>query len=128
MKKSEILGDLYDVGKTKALGYLPLETIREYGDSIENILDYANKNYLKSVLLNYPEECDILSGALYLFDEAMLLKFLHKYTNVLKQANVPCSNCLAYKYIAEVFVDNRYYPEAYKVIGLTFNDGRFNEG
>lgn len=122
----ELLDDLYNVGKIKSLGYLPLDTLTEMcNKSIQDMIDYANKNKLNWLIYDY-EDCFIVGGAIYMYDETMLMNILQKYSEALISAAIPCDSCIAYiNYIAKNTVLQSKYPEAYSVIGLTFSDERF---
>jgi hypothetical protein len=72
-------------------------------------------------------ECDIGSGAIYLFDEKWLSEILSKNSKILENAKVPHDNIKKYiMYISNNTVYKDVYPEAYVVIGKTFNDPRFS--
>lgn len=119
------MNDLYDVGKTKSLGYLPIQTIERKGNSVEALMIYAEQNSIKTILLP-SNECDIGSGALYFYDSEMLLSLLHENSDVLSRAGVPCNDEVEYiRWISNHTVFEEAYPEAYRAIGITFNDRRF---
>lgn len=119
-----IYSDLLLVGKEKSLGYLPLSTIKEYGRSIEYFQRYAKRNKLKSLLI---QECNIGSGALYIYDENMLLNILKSNAKTLRKAKIP-TKCIDFvKYISTNSVCFKTCPEAFIVIGKTFNDYRFKD-
>lgn len=120
------LQDLYNVGKTKSLGYLPLESIADCHSTVAHFVEYAAENNLKTLLFR-PGECHIVSGALYLYSEDMLNKILGKYPGVLSQAQIPHDSVNYVRRIARESVMESDYPNAYRVIGLTFNDKRFAE-
>lgn len=124
----EILNDLYNVGKTKSLGYLPIETITKYNKAVSDFVTYSNNNNLSILKLSYPDECRVSGGALYMYHENMLSDILKKYTTILSNASVPHSNNIEYiRYISKNIVHIETYPDAYRVIGLTFNDKRFSD-
>ncbi|MFF2532438.1 hypothetical protein ACFVS2_26585 [Brevibacillus sp. NPDC058079] len=125
----ELINDLYEVGKSKSLGYLPKRTITDEvfcNLTISTVLDYAKENKISYLELKFPEECDIYSGAIFFYHESMLLDILRKNKDCLEKAGVPHDNCLEYiRYISKHTVYHEQYPKAYRVIGLTFNDPRF---
>lgn len=122
----ELLSHLYDVGRSKSLGYLPLSTLTEVCDtSIQTIIDYAKAKNLEHRIYTQ-EECDIGSGAIFVYDERMLLGILQSNKETLAQAKIPTDNVMDYiHYINKVPVLEEKYPLAYRVIGKTFNDPRF---
>lgn len=126
LMEKQLLDDLYNVGKKKSLGYLPVETLTEMcNKSILDMVDYANKNELKWIIFDY-KDCVIGGGAIYMYDETMLNKILKEYSSVLTNSGVPCDSCDNYiNYISKHIVSERKYPEAHRVIGLTFNDIRY---
>ena len=128
MKKTveELLNDLYDVGKKKALGYLPINTLIDHcNKTVEEMLEFASKNGINTKIFG---TCNIMTGAIYFYDEKMLSNMLKQYNGILKSAGVPCDDCLEYiDYITDYTVYCEKYPEAYRVIGLTFNDSRFTK-
>ena len=113
--------DLLNVGKTKALGYLPIKTIKSYGDenSVNDLVIWAKKNNIKSKLFTTG---NVASGALYFWDESKLKKILNKYKSVLKDAGVPIKPYDYVNHIHHNLVPEQQYPMAYKVVGHTFND------
>ncbi|WPS85663.1 hypothetical protein SMD22_01000 (plasmid) [Brevibacillus halotolerans] len=124
-----IINDLYLVGKSKSLGYLPISTITSEdlcNLSVSEVLDFAKENNLPHLQLKYPEECNVYSGAIFFYDENMLLDILHKNKDCLEKAGVPHDSCERYiRYIAKFLVDSDDHQIAYRVIGKTFNDPRF---
>lgn len=119
-----LLSDLYNVGKVKSVGYLPLTTLtKTCSTPISAIIDYANNNNLKVIVLHW---CRVKSGAIYLYSEDMLTELLRKQSYVLNSANIPCNNSLKFiKYIAKKAVSAAKYPLAFAVIAKCFNDKRF---
>ena len=117
------LDDLYEVGKTKSLGYLPISTIIDYGKTVDELLDYATGN-VKSLILS-ANDCDIKSGALYFYDPPMLNDILQENQEILKKAGVPTEPIAYINYISNFNVNSNSNPEAFRIIGLTFNDARF---
>lgn len=122
----ELLSDLYGVGITKSLGYLPLDTLTEIcKTSIQDIINYSNKNKF-GYLIYTQEECGIGSGAIFVYDEVMLMDILQVNKKMLTKAKVPTGKAIDYiEYLNKVHVAEEKYPLAYKVIGQTFNDYRF---
>lgn len=121
----EIFNDLFNVGKTKSLGYLPLSTIIDYGKTIEELIEYAKINELNYILLNQNESMTA-SGALYLYDKKMLSKITFEFSEILINAEVPINDLdEMIIYLENNTVDARVNPLAYIVIGKMFNDKRF---
>jgi hypothetical protein len=125
MVVADIFKDLTDVGTKKAMGYLPLNTIVEYGGDIKKLIEWATSFHYNYVVLN-ENECDVRSGALYIWDDKMLTRILEKYETILLKANILITPSYEYvNYIIRRTVSYDNFPLAYIVIGLTFNDSRF---
>lgn len=116
--------DLINVGKEKPLGYLPISTIEKYGKNINYFKKYAKENNLGFKIIN---DCNIWSGALYLYDKKSLKDTLNKYKHILKEASIPYTNIKFIDYISNNSVRYDIQPDAFIVIGLTFNDERFRK-
>jgi len=123
--KTDLFGDLLDVGKKKALGYLPLGSIRTYGGKTaeKDLINWAKEQGLKyKKILGGTTHI----GALYIWDEDMLMNILKKYEDVLEEAGVPTNDTEDYvDFIEHNYVIESEYPEAYRAVGKTFNDKRF---
>ena len=123
----DFMSDLYNVGKTKAVGYLPIPNINKYGnDTVENVIEWCKLNNLKYKIFT-EKEGSTWGGALYVYDYNMLEKILEKHYNILQSANVPLNPDKYVDYIETNIVNNDLFPQAYKIIGLTFNDKRFRD-
>ncbi len=117
---------LLGVGTKKALGYLPLSSIDHYGGATAqtDLLHWAFDNHLEARIYCGGHTG---SGALYMWSTQMLGNLLYKYRKILLAADIPIV-CKDYvKYIEHNIVDSKKYPDAYIVVGLTFNDSRFSE-
>ncbi len=120
----DIFSSLLDVGTKKAVGYLPLETIYKHGGDIGELTRWA---YDKALRVEMFALGTTASGALYMWDQKMLSELLHKHREVLIDAGIPLDT---YEYCKDIEHNTYYsekYPEAYRIIGLTFNDERFRE-
>ena len=122
--KASIFKDLTDVGTKKAMGYLPLSTIVEYGGDILAIINRVKTSHCNYIIAD-EDECHVASGALYVWDDRMLTEILKKYETILLRANIPITPYEYANYIMRKTVLYDYFPLAYIVIGLTFNDSRF---
>jgi hypothetical protein len=116
--------DLLDVGKTKALGYLPISSIEEIGDkeAEDDLITWAEENNFKHKTIHGG---DVYFGALYIWDEQMLQNLLNKHKNILEKAGIPTNTDDYVDYIEHETVDQNKYPVAYRIVGITFNDKRF---
>ncbi|SRR3989344_2087035 len=87
--KGRHLSDLLDVGPEKPLGYLPLDTIRNYChvDPAE-VAKYLQQRGLET--REWAQSfCNVGSGALYVYDRASLQNLLNQKSKVLVEANWP---------------------------------------
>jgi len=122
-----IFSDLLYVGTKKALGWLPLSTIKMYGGeyAIKELIDWAIEN-------KYQYKCaseirsNVASGALFIWDEVMLGEILYKYKNILTKANIPIIPEDYVEYTMNNTIFSQLNLPAYIVIGFTFNDKRFS--
>ena len=120
----DIFGNLLDVGTRKAVGYLPLSTIKEYGGEHIHVefIYWADEKGLDFSTIKTGHTG---SGAFYVWDEKMLQEILTKHKKVLKKAKIPTTTQKYIHFIEHNTVFDNKFPEAYKVIGLTFADKRF---
>ena len=121
---AKIFKDLTDVGINKAMGYLPLNTIVQYGSDVQIFIDWANASNLHFELAS-ENKSKVWSGALFIWDDKMLTEILEKYKTILMEAKIPTTPNEYVNHIIRktVFYDN--FPLAFIVIGFTFNDSRF---
>lgn len=118
-----LLDDIELVGEKKLLGYLPLSTIRDICHEDPHVLQSrAEAKGLKTLLLK-SGECDIASGALYVYDPVKLQEFLLIPQNkaILEQNGWPVA--------VDGFVNNVVRVLAkdealYDLIALAFSDKR----
>ena len=127
MYEQDLMLDLYNVGKTKAVGYLPINTIVNIcGVQIEQLLYYAKCNNIKSVVFKLPFSSLVNGGSVFFYNEQAVTSLLRQYRPILKQARIPHDSSLKFvKYIAKHSVPEYKYPEAFRVIGIAFGDTRF---
>lgn len=122
----ELLEDLYQVGKTKSVGYLPLEELIDFcGVSIDEMAAFAKKNHLHYRVFE-EGEASVATGAIFLYDTNKLAPILSRYQEALKIAGVPYENPHDFiRYIAKYRVDHQKHPAAYEAVAKSFNDNRF---
>lgn len=116
------LQDLYRVGKSKPVGYLPLSTIREASNEKE-LIKWATQVKLSHQLF-YGHQCNIGSGALFIYDRGELQDFLICYSMTLLGAGVPTDPDSYITYIAKNHVMDK---KAFRIVGLSFADRRFRK-
>lgn len=117
-----MLDDLYNVGKSKMLGYLPLRTLTDIcKKNIDELKqELTEKGLFVQIFL--PEECNIFSGAMYVADLNQLQRFLstHNQKNILDSEDWPDNPKLFINYVARVNAE--YETELYFLIAMTFNN------
>lgn len=122
-----IFSDLLYVGTKKALGWLPLSTIKMYGGeyAIKELIDWAIENKYQYKCAD--EVCSqVASGALFIWDKVMLGEILYKYKNILTKANIPIIPEDYVYYTMNHIIFSQLNLPAYIIIGFTFNDKRFS--
>ncbi|MFA5366672.1 MAG: hypothetical protein WC333_02210 [Dehalococcoidia bacterium] len=66
------------------------------------------------------------SGALYVWDEEMLMNIITHFKDVLTEAKVPVNSTDEFvDYIEHNNISSNIFPLAYEAIGICFNDERF---
>jgi len=83
-EKEKILQSLTRVGDSKAIGYLPLYTIRDFLEMTAQELSEQARHRGLDALCFEEDRCLIKSGALYLYDRDRLNKILAASTHILK--------------------------------------------
>ncbi len=115
---------LFEVGETKALGYLDLETIRENGHEPEALAQELRQRGLRTMFVEpSPDRFDF--GALYVYDERALGELLAKHVDILRDAGWPEDVETFVDRVANVSADPRGEMDLYRLIGVAFNDQRF---
>lgn len=116
--------DIKNVGKSKALGYYPLNFLKKDGFGVDEVIDYADNNGLKHIVFNKSIKSSI-GGAVYIYSPIMLKKQIQDNKIVLEKAGIPTDSCENFiYYISDNFVNDR---AAYGIIGRMYNDKRFRD-
>lgn len=88
-EKQEILNDLRLVGENKALGYLPISTIKKYSDiDLNKIKEELESKGMVVIELN-EEESNVTGGALYAYDRDSLKHILESGKSILEKNKWP---------------------------------------
>ncbi|AMJ60499.1 hypothetical protein [Bosea sp. PAMC 26642] len=91
-QRADILESLAQVGRDKAIGYLPMPTVlkilRLTIPAVER--EFANSD--RSVLALSPDECCINGGAVYVFDQQALAALLRASDALLASLGWPTDN------------------------------------
>ena len=120
---STYLDDLRLVGTTKLMGYLPLGTITDLCHANPQALITEAAVRGLSARMFTTGQCDIASGALYIFDAKQLDEFLSAPRNVkvLHRNKWPTE---AHAFVHKVATEFAQTPELYDLVALCFNDPR----
>jgi hypothetical protein len=111
--------DLENVGSEKPIGYLPLDTIVEYGSSIVNEQKKAREKGQKTLLLD-KKETDIAGGVMYVYDDTVLGKRLAENKELLTQNNFPTTPEEFIKHLGSNTVETK--TKMFDFIADCFND------
>jgi len=119
-ERDQILQSLYGVGPKKAIGYLPLYTLREFLQiDPREMADQVALRGLTTAIFNV-EQCRIKSGAIYFYDRDELQKLLNSSAGSLTQCGLPIDPDHFLKEIAATW----YEPEhpVYPIISAAFGE------
>ncbi len=119
------MADLFNVGKTKMVGYLPISTIEKYSkmpfnDALYCLNRHCLKNYLVLLLI---QGGSTDSGAVYVWDEQVLKAFITDNKITFDQYKIFKPADFIFK-IEKAFYESEH-PKLYKLIGQAFSDKRF---
>lgn len=121
--ESKFMDDLWLVGKSKCLGYLPIHTIESAGYSVAQVCDWAEAEGLRYKAFS-PNECNIMSGALFVYHRSQLQKLIDANRMVLIKGGWPD---LAAGFVGFVASTQAEDEALYELVGIAFNDPRFKE-
>lgn len=117
-----IFDDLYGVGPEKPMGYLPINTIRRYGQLPESVAEVSERRGLSTLQID--DDYNVPGGSLYVYDELALAHFLEQHADVLARYEWPSGSGDFVERVAFEMVDRLSQPDLYRVIALAFRDPR----
>jgi hypothetical protein len=117
------LNDLFWVGPSKPLGYLPISTIKDEGKSVRDIMEWAGNVGIRCVAFT-EFESRVSSGAVYVWHESALQALLDSNRDILTRTEWPI---IANDFVSQVVTENARDPALYELIGVAFNDFRFRD-
>lgn len=120
MAKHDPLNDLWQVGWSKPIGYLPLRAIESSGSSATHLADWAEKNDLKHAVLT-EDDGHVVSGAVYVWHEGAVQRLLDLNPNILTQSGWPTQ---ADAFVKTVATRTAEGEEIYDLVGAMFDDLR----
>ncbi len=115
------LTDLRDVGPSKPLGYLPVETIEARGGIVADVTTRLHERGLWARALHHGV---VVGGALYASDLGALQKLLDGHKGVLRDVRWPLDAERFIKYVATVQVADEA-SALYSLIAIAFRDDRY---
>ena len=121
MKKSYI-NDLYNVGKDKYLGYLPIATIISSGYTVSDVERFVKGSSLR--MLELHTDCWVFSGAIYVWHEEKLQSFMDSHREYL--GGLPTDAEGFVREIAKNTYPVRKYPIIYMFIAECYNNAVYN--
>ncbi len=102
---SYVLESLTLVGAGKAIGYLPLRTIRQVlGLKVEDVVADARARGLQAIAFG-PRDCCIKTGALYLYDPSALEHLLRTSSVTLERSGFPVDTEMFVRTIARDWLE-----------------------
>lgn len=116
-EKERLLRDLFGVGPTKPLGYLPLSTIRRCDRSVEDVASCLISRGLYT--LENPFGI-VGTGALYAAHGPSLLALLERSVGMLQGAGWPTTVPGFVQRVSEQWVDEKESPALYELVGRAF--------
>jgi len=131
------LQDIFRVGPSKPLGYLPVPAIKNANCNPTKLKVWVAKQHLKSLLLSGStlwlhdetvieskgQDCDIF----HVYDEESLYEFLFRYKFVLRPVGIPITPREYVEHIHSHVYNWHPFAKVNVVIGKSFADPRFNE-
>jgi hypothetical protein len=119
-KRKTLLRSLTEVGSTKPVGYLPLQTIKDFVKlSPGTIAADATKRGLVAAQYG-PDTCCIKSGALYVYDREALASLLQAQADAVSVAGLPHDPDRFVAHIAAVWYAEEH--PAHRIIANAFGD------
>lgn len=116
-----LLTDLRNVGPSKPLGYLPIETIEARGAVVADVTTRLQERGLWAQVLRHGI---VVGDALYAGDLSALQKLLDGHKGVLRDAHWPLDAARFIKYVATVQVADES-SALYRLIAIAFRDNRY---
>lgn len=122
-----VMNDLYDVGPTKPLGYLPILTLARLGEHPDAVTKFSRERGLSTFYLEPPDDPNKLTqdlGELYVYDEAALQHLLQQNTQLLEKHGWPVLPGDFVTRVATDRADQKRQADLFKLIAWAFNDRR----
>lgn len=120
MAKHDPLNDLWQVGWSKPIGYLPLRAIESCGSSATQLSAWAEKNDLKHALVTEGEG-HVVSGAVYIWHEGAVQRLLNLNPKILTRSGWPTE---ADAFVKTVATRTAEGEDIYDLVGAMFDDKR----
>ena len=122
--EKKLFADLFNVGVTKCMGYLPKNLIIQGGRDYDYFIEFAIKNNLEFYIATATEN---IGERLYIFDRKKLNILLKVNSHILEELNFPVDVDFFVEYVANgrliTFEENNNW---YTLVAMSFNDFRLS--
>lgn len=114
--------DIFNVGKTKALGYLPKTYFDKKGRDINYFIEFAIDNNLEFYICNRFNNSTIV-----VYHKKWLEALLYSNKEVVQKSGLSLTDDKFVEFIMEYDVDYDKNTELYMLIAMAFNDPRLEQ-
>ena len=116
--------DIWDVGKDKPVGFLPLSTVTDIcGLDVDKVRDDSLEKGLETFVVS-EEESHTASGALYAYDKEAVISLLKDHFSLLEKNGWPTTPDEFVMTVASKFAED---SALYELVGRAFADTRFTK-
>lgn len=116
----DYMRNLFDVGWTKPMGYLPIRTIGLAGWTVDRTLAWLATTELRHRQFK-AAECSVASGALYVWHEGAVQRLLDLNPRIMHDSGWPTT---AEDFVLSVATRFAEGPAIYDLVGAMFSDKR----
>ncbi len=123
IERAEALTHIRGLGAHKSIGYLPLDSMRNYfGISVDDEIKIAKEKGLIPLLLNR-EECSIgLEGALYVYNPIFVKELIKENKAIIEKYRWPTDADAFVRRVAYEWIGKTTSPDLFSVIEKAFGD------
>lgn len=122
--ENEFYKDIFQVGKTKALGYLPESYFKNTGRDLNYFIEYA----INRKLSFHITDAKYTSRIIAVYDKKWIEKLLYANQDILYKNNLPFDADNFVKFITDgKSVDYEDNMELFLLIAMAFNDNRLEK-
>ncbi|MDO8322665.1 MAG: hypothetical protein Q7T23_06955 [Phenylobacterium sp.] len=118
------MDDLFHVGATKHVGYLPIRTVEASGWTVPDTVAHLEASGLEVFVLSN-SECSTATGSVYAWDRAAVQRLLDLNRPIVQGAGWPLEADL---FVREIWTSTAAFDTPlYELIGVLFSDVRMAE-